>query len=186
MTSVASTASMALMTSTASFHQKIYWSWWFDPPLHPNDQYQPLFVEWIIKNPIFHWYLTLFLSEAVEASRCNFFENWLKKHKIYYLLKPLGTINQYNYWSFYPSELIYFALFVMRHLVESICKLSLIKCLKADIKKFWSLGHLISFHCTVVRLYEDNVTKSFNLLIIFWPITVQLCNIHGTELSYDW
>ena len=32
MTSVASTASMALMTSTASFHQQIYWSWWFDHP----------------------------------------------------------------------------------------------------------------------------------------------------------
>jgi hypothetical protein len=54
MTSVASTASMASMTSTASFHQKNYWSWWFDHPLHSNDQYQSLFVEWIIKNPIFH------------------------------------------------------------------------------------------------------------------------------------
>ena len=32
MTSVASTASMASMTSTASFHQKNYWSWWFDHP----------------------------------------------------------------------------------------------------------------------------------------------------------
>ena len=32
-----------------------------------------------------------------------------------HLLKPLGTINQKNYWSFYPSELIYFALFNVRH-----------------------------------------------------------------------
>ena len=31
-TSMASTASMASMTSAASFHQKIYWSWWFDHP----------------------------------------------------------------------------------------------------------------------------------------------------------
>ena len=46
----------------------------------------------------------LFLSEAVEASRCNFFENWLMKHKYPHLLKPLGTINQTKYWSFYPSE----------------------------------------------------------------------------------
>ena len=38
MTSAASTASMASMTSTASFHQKNYWSWWFDHPYHPNDQ----------------------------------------------------------------------------------------------------------------------------------------------------
>ena len=34
--------------------KKIYWSPWFDHPQHPNDQYQSLFVEWIIKNPIFH------------------------------------------------------------------------------------------------------------------------------------
>ena len=38
------------------------------------------------------------------------------------LLKPLGTIFQQNYWSFYPSELIYFALFTMRHPVHTnIC-----------------------------------------------------------------
>ena len=37
------------------------------------------------------------------------------KHKFPNLLKPLGTIIQQNYWPFYPSELIYFALFTMRH-----------------------------------------------------------------------
>ena len=31
------------------------------------------------------------------------------------LLKPLGNIIQQNDWSSYPSELIYFALFTMRH-----------------------------------------------------------------------
>ena len=58
MTSTASTTSMASMTSTASFHQKIYLSWWLDHPWHPNDQYWPLFVEWIIKIPFFTdiWY----------------------------------------------------------------------------------------------------------------------------------
>ena len=30
MTSTASTTSVASMTSTASFHQKNYWSWWFE------------------------------------------------------------------------------------------------------------------------------------------------------------
>ena len=45
--------SVASMTSTASFHQKLYWSWWFDDPWHQNDQYWSIFVEWIIKNPIF-------------------------------------------------------------------------------------------------------------------------------------
>ena len=70
MTSTASTTSMASMTSTASFYQKIYWSWrldhcgmdhqkhywlwWLDHSWHQNDQYLSLFVERIIKNPIFH------------------------------------------------------------------------------------------------------------------------------------
>ena len=76
------------------FIKKIYWSQWFDHPQHPNDQYQSLFVEWIIKNPIFHWYLILSLLKAVEASRCHFFKNWLMKHKFFNLLKPLGTIIQ--------------------------------------------------------------------------------------------
>ena len=34
------------------------------------------------------------------------------------LLKQLGTMIQQNYWCFYPSELIYFALFTMRHPVS--------------------------------------------------------------------
>ena len=59
--------------------------------------------------------MVLLLLEAVEASRCRFFENWLMKHKFFYLLKPLGTIIQKNYWSSYPSELIYFIYFTMRH-----------------------------------------------------------------------
>jgi hypothetical protein len=58
--------------------------------------------------------LALFLSEAGEDSWCYFFENWFMKLKIYDLLKPIGTITQQNYWSFDPSELIYFAFFTMR------------------------------------------------------------------------
>ena len=54
MTSTASTTSMASMTSTASFHQNNYWSWWLDHSWHQNGQYLSLFVEQIIKNPIFH------------------------------------------------------------------------------------------------------------------------------------
>ena len=56
MTSTASTTSMASMTFTASFHQKHYWLWWLDHPWHQNYHNWSLFVEWIIKNPIFHWY----------------------------------------------------------------------------------------------------------------------------------
>ena len=81
MTSTASMTSVASMTSTASIHQNIYWSWWLDHHWHPNDQYQPLFVEWIIKIQFFHWYLIPFLSEAVKASLCQFFKNWLMKLK---------------------------------------------------------------------------------------------------------
>ena len=54
-------------------------------------------------------------GEAVEYSGCYFFENWFMKLIIHNLLKPLGTITQQNYWSFYSSELIYFAFFTMRH-----------------------------------------------------------------------
>ena len=39
-----------------------------------------------------HWILTLFLSEAAEASRYYFFENRWKKLKCPNLLKPLGTL----------------------------------------------------------------------------------------------
>ena len=66
------------------FTKQTSWSWWLDHPWHQNDQYGPLFVEWIIKNPIFHWYLIPFLLEAVEASRCHFFENWLMQYKFSY------------------------------------------------------------------------------------------------------
>ena len=61
---------------------------------HHNDQCWSIFVKWIIKNPIFLLILAPFLSEAVEASRCHFFENWLMKHKFPHLLKPLGTMIQ--------------------------------------------------------------------------------------------
>ena len=54
MTSTTSTTSMSSMTSTASFHQKIYWSIWLDYSWHQNDQLRSLFVDWIIKNPLFY------------------------------------------------------------------------------------------------------------------------------------
>ena len=114
-TSAASLISLASTASKTLFHQKTSWFWWLNHPWHQNNQYWALFVECIVKNPIFHCYLISFLSEAVEASRCYFFENWLMKLKCPHLLKPLGTIIQQNYWFFYPSELIYFALFTMRH-----------------------------------------------------------------------
>ena len=65
------------------------------------------------------------MSEAVEASRCQFFENWLMKHKCPHLLKPLGTINQKKYWSFYPSEPFSFDQFTLIHPVIVFSKLEI-------------------------------------------------------------
>ena len=66
------------------------------------------------------WILAPFKLEAVEANLCYFFENWLMKLKCPNLLKPLGTIIQQNYWSFYPSEPFSFVHFNMIHPVPSL------------------------------------------------------------------
>ena len=120
MASTASTASMASMTYTTSFHQKNDWYWWLDHSWHHNGQYLSLIVEWILENPIFHWYLVPFLSKAVEASPSYFFQNWLMKLKCPNLLKPLDTIIQENYQPFYPSEPFRILRFQMRHPVVQI------------------------------------------------------------------
>ena len=58
------------------------------------------------------------LLEAVEASQCYFFENWLMKLKCPILLKPLDTIIQENYHVFYHSEPFRITRFKMRHPVQ--------------------------------------------------------------------
>ena len=118
MTSTALTASVASMTSTASFCQKNCWSSSFDHAWHPNDQYWSRYVEGITKKPKFSLISERFLSEAVEASWCYFFENWRMNLKYTNLLKPLSTIVHYNYQSLYLSEPSYFALFNVRHPVD--------------------------------------------------------------------
>ena len=67
------------------------------------------------KKSNFSLILALFLSEAVEASRCQLFENWWMKLKCPLLLKPLLTIVQENSQSFYPSESFRISHFTMRH-----------------------------------------------------------------------
>ena len=62
LTSAASATSLSSLASPALFPPRNSWSWWFDHHWHQNDQYWSLFVEWIIKNPLFHWYLVLTLS----------------------------------------------------------------------------------------------------------------------------
>ena len=93
LTLVASATSLASTASTAQFPQKTSWFRWSDHPQHQNDQYWSLFVEWIIKNPIFYWYLVPSLSEAVEASLCNFLDFFLMKLKCWILGNMLTTMN---------------------------------------------------------------------------------------------
>ena len=63
------------------------------------------------------------------------------KLKIYNLLKPLGTTTQQNYLSFYPSELIYFALFTMRHPVPARKESNVpkLKCKAKELQPKWSI-----------------------------------------------
>ena len=56
-----------------------------------------------------------FLLEAAEACQCYFFENWLMKLKCPILLKPLDTMIQESYWSFYPAEPFRITRYTMRH-----------------------------------------------------------------------
>ena len=76
-------------------------------------------MEWIIKNPNFYWYVAFFLSEAVEASLCYFFENWLMKLKypnLRIIQTPSNTILQAY---FYLSGPNYFWRFNMRYPVAT-------------------------------------------------------------------
>ena len=79
----------------------------------------------LVEKPFFLLVLAPFLQEAVEATQCYFFENWFIKLKCPTLLKPLVTVIQQNYWSFYPSEPFTFTRYTMRHPVYEIhCYLS--------------------------------------------------------------
>ena len=116
-TSTASTASVASMTFTASFHQKIL-ILMVGSSLVPKWPIQVPFCRMYHQKSKFSLILATFLSEAAEASQCYFFENWLMKLKCPILLKPLDTMIQENYWSFYPSEPFRITRFTMRHPVR--------------------------------------------------------------------
>ena len=73
--------------------------------------------------PTYHGIVTVQLQvekEKTSEPEPTFFENQFIRLKFSNLLKPLGTIIQQNYWSFLPLELIYFALFTMRHPVVPV------------------------------------------------------------------
>ena len=147
-------------------------------------------MEWIIKNPIFYWYLVPFLSEAVEASLCYFFENWFMKLKCPHLLKPLGTIFQQNYWFFYPSEPFIFVHFNMIHPVCAVkraldlCKAEFYKnvcsqnCLKNALSAPLNLNCKIKIHTylyypaclfnTAIQWHSIKCTAYFLYVYIFF------------------
>ena len=89
-TSAAFAASAASTASKGQFSQEKVWSWLSDHHWHQNNQYWSFFVEWIAKNPIFHWYMALFLTEAVEAVWGQNFFKWWIKHKFPLFRKPLS------------------------------------------------------------------------------------------------
>ena len=62
--------------------------------------------------------LAPFLSEAVEASRCYFLENWLMKHKWATLVTMQSEIQHQNSQYFYPSEPFTLDHSDMRHPVQ--------------------------------------------------------------------
>ena len=81
-----------------------------------------ILIVWKKRSLVITWNIRLnfgtFLSEAVEASLCYFFENWLIKLKCPNLLKPLGTIIHQNSQFYYPSEPFSFHHFNVRHPVS--------------------------------------------------------------------
>ena len=113
---------------------------------------------------------TTFLSEAVEASRCYFFENLWMKLKSPLLLKPRATIVQENFQSFYPSEPFRVSHFTMRHykkliLDGNICRKKSRTCLyffpiRVWYQQYWlnSLGNIIAY---LALIRSSMIRKSF-------------------------
>ena len=118
LTSPASATSMASTASKALFHQRTSWFWWLYHAWHQKDQYCPLFVEWIIKNPNFHWYPISFLLEAVETSPYYYFENQVYISKIPDLRIPKLLSNKILLAYFYLSEPIHNVQFNVRYPVD--------------------------------------------------------------------
>ena len=121
-------------------------------PLQPPWPHRPLQPQKLyLTNPNFHWYPIPFLSEAVEASRCYFFENQVCISKIPNLriLKLLSNKILLAY--FYLSEPIHKVQFNMRYPVLEVFRVSqyfyfptsrlnsILKCLGILCTLFWFL-----------------------------------------------
>jgi hypothetical protein len=166
MTSTASTTSMASMTFIASFHQKKLLIVMVGSSLAPKWPIQVPFWGIDHQKSNFLLILALFLSEAVEASRYHFFENWWMKLKCPPLLKPLPTIFQENFQSFYPSEPFRIYHFTMRHPVAVVLSYPLIGCWLESVQDFLiKLGIKPLMHLLEISTFSIN-----NVIVRFTKI----------------
>ena len=76
-------------------------------------------------------------SEAVKASRCYFFENWLMKHKWVTLVIIQAVIYHRNSQCFYPSEPFQKNHITMRHPVIQMFQLD---SLSIKLKSYWVIN----------------------------------------------
>ena len=93
---------------------------------------------------------------------------WSMKFKFPNLLNPLGNIILQNDWSFYSSELIYFANFNMRHPVAGFLIASFWCFYLFNLCIFWLVGLM---QCTkVTERYKDPQLTCFTK--VDWTKTV--------------
>ena len=138
-------ASAGLNSLQQKWYQILVKQWIFDDPCHKKG---PLLV-----------ILVPFLSEAVEASRCYFFENWLMKHKWVALVTMQPEIYHQNYQSFYPLEPFTLDHSAMRHPVtrflpqgSKMGQMNMIKALHST---------KCPIICVMVRLNISDVPNQF-------------------------
>ena len=118
----------------------------------------------VYNHKILFWILDPFLLEAVETSQCYFLINWVKKLKCPQLLKPLGTIIQQNYWSFYLSETIQKARFNVRHPVP--------------VKQLFCFKIVLTSHCLKKLFCHREILSQIGQNIL-------ICNSKNVE-RFNW
>ena len=100
------------------------------------------------------------------------------KLKCPHLLKPVGTIIQQNYWFFYPSELIYFIFFTMRHPVHRSPNLT--------VENGWQIYIL----CGMILSKEKKFTPIINvflpcLLCVLCNLYIFICHTYSFAISFS-
>ena len=138
--------------------------------------------------------ISLLISDTLSVRGCwgqpmLVFENWLMKHKFPHLLKPLGTIIQQNYWSFYPSEPFSLDQFNMIHPVLARTNVGIWD--KALCKVGTVVEHTF-FFCSLKNGFIPKIFNCIELLCKRWFITFfakfftfAVENQHFTNISHQ-